>query len=188
MIFQVLSSATNGESPHEMTGTRRPNNRSLRWRRRRSRFRGGRLVLWRRNAGILQRLVERESYIIRRHSSIKFQSIYKHRRSGVHSNHVSFAHGGTHALFILSLDASLQLRYVEIVLLSLQSGPFVEFRVLAVAALLSADGMLIAVQVIGIVPVGITVLRGQAIGVHCRVHRPRVNLFERVILVNEKNA
>src|ERR1019366_2089381 len=161
----------------------------LRWRNWRSLcFRRGRLVLRRRNAGILQRLVERESYLIRRHSSIQFLSIYKHRRSCVHSDGFSFAHRGAHSLIILGLDASLQLRNVEIMLLSLQRGQLIEFCILAVAAFFAADRVLIAVQVIGIVPVGVTVLRAQAIGVHRRVHRPGVNFFERVILVDKKDA
>ncbi len=73
-------------------------------------------------------------------------------------------------------------------LLSLQSGLLVEFRILAVAAFLAVDRLLIAVQVIGIVPISVAVLRAQTIGVYRRVHSPGVNLFERVILVDKKDA
>src|SRR6266851_8896084 len=73
-------------------------------------------------------------------------------------------------------------------LLSLQSGQLIEFRILSVAAFLAADRLLIAVQVIGIIPIGVAVLRAQTIGVYRRMHSPRVNLFERVILVDEEDA
>ncbi len=91
-------------------------------------------VLRRRNAGILQRLVERDSYLIRRHGSIHFLSIHKHRRSRFHADVFSFVHRGAHRLFILGFDACLQLGHVEIVPLRLQHGQLVEFRILAVAA------------------------------------------------------
>src|SRR6202167_6706892 len=48
--------------------------------------------------------------------------------------------------------------------------------------------MLISVQVIGIVPKSIAILRVQAIGIHSRVYGPWVNFFERIIFVDEKNA
>ena len=100
-------------------------------------------MLRRRNAGILQRLVQCESYLIRRHRSIQFLSIHKHRWSCVHSDCFSFVHRGAHSFFILGLDTSLQLRHIEITLLSLQSGQLIEFRILAVAAFYAADRLLL---------------------------------------------
>ena len=72
--------------------------------------------------------------------------------------------------------------------MSLQSGQLIEFRILAVTAFFAADRVLIGVQVIRVVPIGVTVLRAQAIGVHRRMHSPRVNFFEGVILVDEEDA
>src|SRR6202041_1496414 len=42
--------------------------------------------------------------------------------------------------------------------------------------------------VVGVIPIGIVVLRGQAIGVDRRMDRPWVNLFQRKILIYEKNS
>src|ERR1700681_4887866 len=189
------ASQSYGVNPRRCAERKRSKNRfnnndsSLRWRSRWSfGFRCGRLVLRRRNAGILQRLVQGESYFVRRHGSIQFPSTYKHRRSCVHSDCFSLMHRSAHGLLILRLDASLQFRNVEVMFLSLQSGQFIEFRILAVAAFFAANRLLIAVQVIGVVPVGVTALRAQAIGVHRRMHSPWVNFLKRVVLVDEEDA
>jgi hypothetical protein len=114
------------------------------------------LVLGRRDPGILQRLVERESNILRRDGPIEFLSVNEQRRGCVHSKVVAFVQRGAHGLFILSLETCLQLRDIKVMLLGLQSGQPVEFRILTFAAFFSADGMLISMQVISIIPVGVT--------------------------------
>src|SRR4029077_11048305 len=69
-----------------------------------------------------------------------------------------------------------------------EDGEFYGFCILAVAAFFAADRVLIAMKVIGVIPIRFTVLRAQAIGIHRRVHSPGMNFFERVILVDEKDA
>ena len=72
-------------------------------------------------------------------------------------------------------------------LLRLQSCELVELRILAVVSLFFTDRVLIAVQIIGVVPISVVVLRAQTIGIDRGMHRPRMYFFERIILVDEKN-
>ncbi|MGA2151441.1 MAG: transposase, partial [Geobacteraceae bacterium] len=53
---------------------------------------------------------------------------------------------------------------------------FVEFRILPVVAFFRAHGMLIVVQIICVFPVSTCSLRAQAVRIHRRVHRPRMNV------------
>ena len=120
------------------------------------------------HTGVLQCLVEREPHVLGGHGSIQFLSVHEDHGSRFHSHRFPFTHRGAHSLLILSLETCLQLRNVEIMFLSLQAGEFIEFRILPVAATFTADGTLIGVQVIGIIPVGVVVL-GKRVAQGCEL-------------------
>ena len=79
-----------------------------------------------------------------------------------------------------------KLHRIHVVLLPLQHGGPVQDSILRVVALLSAYVLLVGMQVVGEIPVGVVVLRGQAIGIDRRVNGPGMNLGQRIILVDEQ--
>ena len=137
---------------------------------------------------ILQCVIERRAHLVGRHSAIELLAIDEQRGSGIHAEIISFFHGGAHRLVILRLEAGLELRLIEIVFFRLLHGEAIELRVFPLASFVHGDGVLIGVEKIGVVPIGVTGLSGQAIGIDGGVNGPGVNLLQWVILVDDQQA
>src|SRR5580765_1875696 len=139
------------------------------------------------NPGLQQRPVEHGANFRDRQRAVHFFAVYEEGGGGVHANDVAFLNRCFYSAIVLPLDAGGKLYRVHAVLLALQHGGPVQESILRVVALLPAYRLLVGVQVVGVIPVGVVILRSQAICIHSCANGPGMNFRQRVVLVYEQD-
>src|SRR5262249_14799902 len=127
--------------------------------------------------GRTQRSIQDGVHFLLAHSSGYALAVDEHGRRGVHPQLFSLGHRRANLAFVLLLNTSLKLLRVQLMLLRLILGGLVEISK-SVRLALAADSFLVAVDVVGKVPVRLVVLLCQAVCVHRRMHGPGMNLHE----------
>ena len=140
-----------------------------------------------RHTRLLQSTVEDRAQFFNRHGAIYFFAVHVQGRGGANPQPFSFAHRRFHRVFILRLDARLQLGNIDIVFLSLQHRDLIELGKLTISALFLPHLLLVGVNVIGESPIGIIVLSRQAVRIHSGVRCPGMNFDQGEIFIDEQH-
>src|SRR5580698_2041580 len=140
------------------------------------------------NTRLLQGRIQNRTKFRRGNHTIDFLPIDEDRGGGIYAESVALAHGGLYGVLVLRLDAGLQLGLVQVVLLTLLCGQAVERPELLIPSLLRTDLTLIGVKIVSHLPVGVTALRSQTVGIDGGVRGPGMNFGQGIVLVNEFHA
>ena len=77
---------------------------------------------------------------------------------------------------------------IQTMFLTLRHGDAIERGKLGVVTLFRIHFSLVGMDIVGEIPIGVLVLRRQAVGVHRGVGGPGMNLRQRKVLVDERHA
>jgi len=140
---------------------------------------------WQKLAGLYQGPIQDNAHLADRQHSVHLLAIDEHSRSSFDT--LSLTNGRLYAFVLLGLDAGLEFCPIQIMFLPLHQGQAIEQHKLSVATLFRIHFRLVGMEVVGEIPIGILVLRCQAVGAYCGVGSPGVTLGQREILVDEND-
>ena len=128
------------------------------------------------NAGQLQRAIDDCTQFLFRRGALHPFAVDEQSWCRVNLQLVAFSDGGFHGSRVLLLDAVLQLRRIHKKFVANPESQLVECRGrFGLAGAVTVDPLLVAVHLVGKFPISIVVLRRQAVGIHRRVDRPRMD-------------
>src|SRR5207248_4304031 len=108
-------------------------------------------------------------------------------RSSIHTQRFFTVLGRSHyRRTVLRLHAGVEFAAIEVVFLPIvESGVVKRAELLGKRAVRALDRALVSMNVVGKIPIGIVVLIGKAVGIHCSVNGPGMNVVERKIFVDD---
>src|SRR6266704_5778607 len=121
---------------------------------------------WCRHTSLLQSAIKAGTKFVNRHRPIQFLPVDEQGGGSADAYLFAFAKRSFDRLVILCLDAGLELRHIHLMLFALGYGDAVQCGKLGIAAFFGIHIFLIAMDVVGKIPVGVVALRSEAVGVY----------------------